>query len=337
VNVLQRWSEEELARVPRGPTADELRRRVRVRRTRRVGSLATIVIVMAVLGIAALLQSPTAHRVSVTEPASSTAAVPTGTTLPLATADQVPPLAKITNSVVGTVQTDIDLKAIGHESSSAEIVLTTQGRADALTGGGSSPRPNQPMFLVQVVGDFVCNDCMGLVPYRPHGTSFQALFDRAGNRDGFSIGAKQPFDLSSIGTPYRLSLARPSATTARFPQLAKMARVASNFVGTDDRPRPGAAHPTSAEIVETTRARAFPLFGGSTSALGEHIYIVQVIGNFVCDECSRPAGAVAPHGRGLRVFFDGAGNGYGFGVGPPVYDLSKLGTVYGLPLSAPTR
>ena len=203
MNVLERWAEEELPRVPPGPSVDELRRRVRVRRARRVGSLATVAIVLAILGIAALVRSPAEHRVQVTEP--TTGSTPTTTTLPLATA-------------------------------------------------------------------------------------------------------------------------------AEFPPLAKMAKIVSNNVRLDDQRVAGAAHPTSGEIVETTRARALPLFGGSLANPGEHIYVVQVMGNFTCKSCSRPANAVAPHGRALQVLFDDDGNGYAYGVGPGAYDLSTLGTVYRIPL-----
>lgn len=97
------------------------------------------------------------------------------------------------------------------------------------------------------------------------------------------------------------------------------------------RTRPGSAASTT-EIVETTRARAFPLLGGSVTNLASHIYIVQVIGTFVCDECSRPEGAAAPRGRALHVEFDVTGTGYGFGLGADPFDFSTLGTVYRFPL-----
>jgi hypothetical protein len=209
VIVLERWTQEELTRVPPGPSAAELRRRVRVRRARRVGLLATAAIVFATLGTAAMLHSPEEQRVRVVQPA------PTN------------------------------------------------------TSAGPTPTP------------------------------------------------------ATV----------PLATTEQFPPLARMAEIVSNNVRSDDRPGPGAAHPTSGEIVETTRARAFLLWGGSLENLGEHIYVVQVIGNFTCDHCSRPANAVAPHGRAIVLQFDAAGNGYSYGVGPRVYDLSTLGTVYRFPLA----
>ena len=327
MNVLERWAEEELTRVPRGPSAGELRRRVRTRRARRAVSLAAVAIVLAVLGIAALVQSPAPHRdVRVVEPAPTTTGVST-TTLPLATTQQVPPLAKIVNSVIADVQRKTNLQMTA-QPSSAEIVSTTVGRADALHGARVA-NPGNEIYLVQVIGDFTCREC-GLAARPPHGQVLQSQFDKTGDIVGFSVGANRPDDLATLGTVYRISLVRPLATTAQFPALAKMADVVSNNVRTDE--RPGAAHPTSAEIVETTRARAFPLFGGQLTNVSSHIYVVQVIGNFTCDECSRPSNAVAPpHGRALHLLFDDAGIGYGFGVGPAVYDLGTLGTVYQLP------
>jgi hypothetical protein len=326
---MERWAEEELTRVPPGPSVRELHRRLRARRARRVGSVAAVAIVLAVLGIVGLLQSPSPHRVLVTEPSTSSTAVPTPSTLPAATTAQFPALAKIVDSVIVTVQRDSVLSA-GPPPGSAEIVATTSGRAEALKGG-SGPHPEQPIYLVQVIGDFVCNDCFNVSAPAPRGRSFQVTFDRTASRGGFSIGAKRPYDLSSLGTVYRLSLVRPLATTAQFPALAKMTKVVRDVLATDSRQLPGSAGPT-AEIVETTRARAFPLLGGSVTNLSSHIYVVQVIGNFTCYDCSVPAGAAAPHGRALRVEFDATGAGYGFGVGPAVFDLSTLGTVYGFPL-----
>src|SRR5438477_300549 len=78
MNVLERLVEEELTRVPPGPSANELRHRARVRRARRFGSVAILAIVLAVLGIAAMLQSPASHHVQVVEPVptESTARAP---------------------------------------------------------------------------------------------------------------------------------------------------------------------------------------------------------------------------------------------------------------------
>jgi hypothetical protein len=329
VNVLERWTQEELTRVPPGLPVAELRRRVRARRARLVVSLAAVAIVLTVLGIAATVHSPAPHRVRVVEPAPTTTGVSTPT-LPLATTQQVPPLAKIVNSVIADVQRKTNLQLMAPPTS-AEIVRTTVGRADALHGARVA-NPGKEIYLVQVIGDFTCREC-GLAERPPHGRVLQSQFDKTGDLVGFSVGANRPDDLATLGTVYRVSLVRPLATTAQFPALVKMADVVSNNVRTDDRLLPGAAHPTSAEIVETTRARAFPLFGGQLTNLSSHIYVVQVIGNFTCDECSRPSNAVAPpHGRALHLLFDDAGNGYGFGIGPDVLDLGHLGTVYQLPL-----
>jgi hypothetical protein len=326
VNVLERWAEEELPRVPPGPSVDELRRRVRARRARRVGSLAAVAIVLAILGIAALLRSPAEHRVQVTEPTTGS----TPTTLPVATTAEFPPLAKIVNSVIVRVHNDSDPKTVARQPSSAEIVATTRGHVDAARSQ-SEPEAEQPIYFVQLIGDFVCNSCFGGPGYPPRGPAFQLEFEEDGSIGGGTC-CRVDDTLRTLGTVYRLPLTRPPATAERFPPLAKMAKIVSNNVRLDDPGLPGSARPTSGELVETPRARAFPLFGGSLANLGEHIYVVQVMGNFTCKSCSRPANAVAPHGRALQVFFDDAGGGYGYGVGPFAYDLSTLGTVYRLPL-----
>lgn len=68
MNGLERLVQEELTRVPPGPSADALRRRARVRRTRRTGgAVAALAIVLAGLGAGAWLRSPTRHRVQVTQ------------------------------------------------------------------------------------------------------------------------------------------------------------------------------------------------------------------------------------------------------------------------------
>src|SRR5260221_618215 len=134
MNVLERLVEEELTRVPPGPSATALRHRVRVRRARRFGSVAVLAIVFAVLGIAAMLQSPPSNRVQVSQPVpteSTTPAppVPPASPLPLATASQFPPLAKMIASLTGTVRGNADPQAVVENPTSAEIVATTDTKA----------------------------------------------------------------------------------------------------------------------------------------------------------------------------------------------------------------
>jgi hypothetical protein len=320
MNVLERWATEELTRVPTGPSAGELRRRARVRRARRVGAVATVAIVFAVLAVAAMLQSPGSRQVRVMEPAplTSTTGGPIAVTpLPLATTKEFPPLAKIIASLTGTVERNADPKAVVENPMSAEIVATTT-ETNALT-----------TYVAQVTGDFVCADCRGIhrAGEQPRtGRALQVGFDRNGTAIEFEFGDR-PEDLAQLGKVYRLELV-PLATTQQFPALASMAEVVSNSVRADFQAQPGATRPTSGEIVETTRGRAFSLFGGSPDNLDARIYVIEVIGNFTCDECSRPSNAVAaPQGNSLRLLFDAAGHGYGFGIGGPV-DLGTLGTVY---------
>jgi hypothetical protein len=327
MNVLERLVTEELTRVPTGPSAGDLRRRARVRRARRVGAVATVAVVFAVLAIAAMLQSPGSHQVRVVEPApmTSTTGGPIAVTpLPLATTKEFPPLAKIIASLTGTVRSNTDPKAVVENPTSAEIVATTDTKAYAIWGG---THDDKPIYVAQVTGSFVCDTCPRPEgASSPHGVALTVWFGTDGHTGGLGL-AQRPTDLSQLGTVYRLELT-PLATTEQFPALASMAEIVSNNVRTDYRAQPGSTRPTSGEIVETTRGRAFSLFGGSTDNLDAHIYVIEVFGNFTCDECSRPSNAVAaPQGNSLHLLFDATGRGYGFGIGEPI-DLSTLGTVY---------
>jgi hypothetical protein len=328
MNVLERLVEEELTRVPPGPSANDLRQRARVRRARRYGSVAVLAIVFAVLGIAAMLQSPASRHVQVSQPipteSTSGATVVTPATVPLATTAEFPPLAKMIASLSGTVRSNADPKAVVEKPTSAEIVATTDTHALEFWGG---THEGKPVYVVQIRGRFVCVMCPRPVGANsPAGEALQVVFDADGTSTGFFGLTREPEVLAQLGTVYRLELT-PLATTEQFPALARMVEVVRNSVRSDYRPIAGSAVPTTGEIVETTRGRAFSLLGGSLENTDAHIYVVQVIGNFTCDGCSRPVNAVAPHGRALRLIFDASGHGYGFGIGPAV-DLNALGTVY---------
>jgi hypothetical protein len=117
----------------------------------------------------------------------------------------------------------------------------------------------------------------------------------------------------------------PIATTAVFPKLEQVESQARAFAASDG--------PVSrAEIVATTRDKVFVLFGGKTDD-HRRIYLVKLVGRFVCDGCSVPAGGSAPHGD--RIYFvvqlapgspDSA-----FSIGSRDVDLSVFGKVYRLP------
>lgn len=208
MNVLDRLVEEELTRVPPGPSANDLRHHARVRRARRAGSVATVAIVFAVLGIAAMLQSPPSRRVQVTAPVP-TASTTTATTvipdspLPLATASQFPPLAKMIQTVTGVVQSNADPKAVVATPASAQIVATTDRKAFAIWGG---THDDKPIYVVQVVGKFVCDSCYGPVASKaPRGDALQVFFDASGNGAGFGF-SPQPRDIAQLGKVYRLPL-----------------------------------------------------------------------------------------------------------------------------------
>jgi hypothetical protein len=204
MNVLERWVDEELTRIPPGPSAGELRRRARVRRARRGGAMAAVSVVL-VLAVTAVLQSPGSRQVNVIAPApepTMTTATPTST-LPVATTAEFPPLAKIISNVIGNVQSNTDPKAVVTTPTSAEIVATTNARANALWGGTTDEKP---IYIVQVIGRFLCETCHGPVNSKaPRGSALQVFFDTGGNGFGFGLSAT-PKDLSTLGAVYRLPL-----------------------------------------------------------------------------------------------------------------------------------
>jgi hypothetical protein len=124
--------------------------------------------------------------------------------------------------------------------------------------------------------------------------------------------------------------ALPLATTVQFPPLAKMVETVSGVVKSNADPKAVVANPTSAEIVATTDTRAFAFWGGTHH--DKPIYVVQVVGKFLCETCYGPGGSTAPRGDALQVFFDASGHGNGFGFSPHPRDIAQLGKVYRLPL-----
>lgn len=205
MNVLERLVEEELTRVPPGPSGSQLRRRARLRRARRAGSVATVAIVFAILGIAAMLQSPDSHRVQVTQPvptASTTTVIP-DSRLPLATTAEFPPLAKMVDAVTGMAESNADPKAVVANPTSAQIVATTDTKAFALWGGTTD---GKPIYVVQVVGRFLCETCHGPMGSKaPRGDAIQAIFDASGNGTGFGF-SPHPRNIAQLGKLYRLPL-----------------------------------------------------------------------------------------------------------------------------------
>lgn len=216
MNVLEQWTDEQLTRVPSGPSADDLRRRARVRRNRRVGaSLAAVAIVLAILGIAAMLRSPAPRHVEVLLPAPTIGVEPT-TTLP--DAINVPGFSngatepkdkrnsviydKINHTVSGAALADAaDPKA---PVDFAEVVVTT--RHATIGEFGDTPNgAGDRRYVVQVVGDLDCRSCRGPGngPFR--GRVMALLFDAAGDGVGFTFGG-EPQDLSRLGTVYRMPI-----------------------------------------------------------------------------------------------------------------------------------
>ena len=115
---------------------------------------------------------------------------------PLATEHDVPGLAGVMQRVRGFEQSDGPLAY-------AEVVATTRGQADALFGSvaqGASDR----VYLVRMVGHFVCNECSHLTGEAPHGDEIRFVYNPAGGLPtSFGIGGR-PTDLSQFGRVYRL-------------------------------------------------------------------------------------------------------------------------------------
>jgi len=195
MNVLERWAAEEFTRVPVGPSPDDLRRRVRVRRARRAAaSLAALALVSVVAGIAVSQRSPD-RRVEVVGPT-------TPTTLPIATTAEFPPLARIVRMVREQVSLQWNPAAGSPRPDSVEIVEVSRAEAEALEGGS----PSRTRYFVQVIGDFVCRGCSGIGSPPPHGSVLQLSFGPSGYSTAFGIGGNHPADLAAAGTVYRLPL-----------------------------------------------------------------------------------------------------------------------------------
>ncbi len=119
----------------------------------------------------------------------------------------------------------------------------------------------------------------------------------------------------------------PVATERTVPGLAAVMQRVQNFEYDG---------PVSyAEVVATTRDKLYGLFGGPQKLNTSPVYLVRMVGRFVCNECSRPPGASVQRGnqillivpRGASLGLSGVG---AFGIGDGSTDLSQFGTVYRL-------
>jgi hypothetical protein len=89
----------------------------------------------------------------------------------------------------------------------------------------------------------------------------------------------------------------------------------------------------TAEAVRSTHARAVRVTMGDLVQGNQPVWVIQVEGStqFVCNACSRPAGAAAPRGRFLTMVADAATlQVLDGGIGPTRADLGQLGTVIDL-------
>jgi hypothetical protein len=89
----------------------------------------------------------------------------------------------------------------------------------------------------------------------------------------------------------------------------------------------------TAEAVPSTHATAVRVTMGDIVQGNQPVWVIQVQGRtqFVCNACSRPAGAAAPRGRFLTLVVDATTlQTLDDGIGPTGADLGQLGTVIDL-------
>lgn len=93
------------------------------------------------------------------------------------------------------------------------------------------------------------------------------------------------------------------------------------------------SHVATAEAVRSAHARAVRVTMGDVVHGNQPVWVIQVGGRreFVCNACSRPAGAAAPRGRFLLLVVDATTlKAFDSGIGPTHADLGQLGTVIDL-------
>ncbi len=229
------------------------------------------------------------------------------------------PLKAVVNDAASRVAA-IALQVAANEGDPAptamQAVRTTRSDTDRLEDSGSS-LPDVPVWLVQVIGNFVCHDCKippGADP--PSGTAITLVLD-AVTYEGSEFGIdKKPLDLSKLGEVVDLSAA------GAIPSLLSQKLRATK----------GLDH---AEIVLTTWSRLHRIVHTDLRTTSVAIWFVQAHGSFRHFASgpigsSHPATATSPtmqlvfyvtsHGAFVakpQLIIEGHGS----------YDLSKLGTV----------
>ena len=96
---------------------------------------------------------------------------------------------------------------------SAFAVRTTFREAEAATDSGSSPEPDggTPVWLVQVLGNFVCNTCSGPAGHAPITGTAMILIVNAGTLDTYSFQMRPtPIDLAPLGAVVTVELSGTS-------------------------------------------------------------------------------------------------------------------------------
>lgn len=115
----------------------------------------------------------------------------------------------------------------------------------------------------------------------------------------------------------------PGLTKAKLAKLEAMVRTTAKADGD--------ANPSSATVFASRRHEANIAAGAGSGVPGSQpVYLVVVRGTFVCNDCSRPAGAAPPHGDVITmVLARRTLRGLDGGIGGKV-DTSNVGP--GLPL-----
>ncbi len=172
----------DLERAPEPPAIELVARRSSRRRARHLLGGAVPALLIAVAVVVAVASRDAGQPVNVaTVTTRSTTSTPTTTvptevtTLPIATAETFPGLSRILNQVR-------DEEQANGTAQYGEIVATTRDKTFAIFGG-RQPIDTRPMYLVRLVGTFVCNSCNESHPARRR---------RRGTRSSCSSRAPRP-------------------------------------------------------------------------------------------------------------------------------------------------
>ncbi|MEA5055426.1 MAG: hypothetical protein VB093_18570 [Propionicimonas sp.] len=140
-----------------------------------------------------------------------------------------------------------------------------------------------------------------------------------------------PSPTTATLAPLQSPTPAPTRTPSASDELVQLTRIARDNATSLGRGQ----QPVTAEAVLTTRGRAEAALDSQSqpSEAGQAVWLLQLRGLFVCDSCSRPAGAEAPVGSAVQLVLDATSfEGSTFGLTREAVDLVSLGTVVALDL-----